>query len=166
MPSDYHEIESRIRQALAAYQRDGTQFITHLARDFQVPSERLRMRIRGRKSKSERHPANKKLTAAQENILESRLQQLSEAGELIRPDTLLNVANAILAETHNDPGTAPPTVGKVWSRRYFRLSPYSMRRTQTNPQTNPQAVSSTNIYLSITYDHKITHGKRRSKELS
>ena len=59
MPKKFDEIEGRVQEALRAYHDRGKPKMTTLAREFDIPYQRLKRRVRGRKSRSE-HPGPNK----------------------------------------------------------------------------------------------------------
>jgi hypothetical protein len=69
MTTRYSDVEKRISEACIAYGCREKPKIATLAREFDVPYQRLRGRIQGKNSRSTRPTTNKALDDAQEQAL-------------------------------------------------------------------------------------------------
>ena len=130
MPSHSKDIENRIQDALATYQRDKNLPVTKIAREFKVPYYRLYSRIHGKQPKAKVRPVNYILNEAQENAVKHWIHQLDEASHVPTAQQLQACANSILQRHHSDPNTHPPQVGKMWPYRFVERFPDYKRQKQ------------------------------------
>src|SRR4051812_18513393 len=100
MAENYHEIEDRIIKALSAYYERNKPKIAPLSREFRVPYQRLKARIKGRGSRSTHPTTNKCLDDSQEQALISWIGILDSAGCPPTAQDIEGCANDILAR-HN-----------------------------------------------------------------
>ena len=129
--SKYQETETKIQQAKEAYlQAKKNQkrvknrvTIKYFAKQYKVPYERLRYRIRGGNSRSTRPRTNDRLENAQYETVYQYIDRLDCVGAAPTPQLLRKDVNEILARNHSDPSTKPPTVGKNWPYRFLRTHP-------------------------------------------
>lgn len=84
MPDTYHDIESRITDAILELDKRENPNVTAVARQFKVPPSRLRNRWKGRKSKIDSGGHNKVLSEAQESALCQYLDNLHGGGPKAR----------------------------------------------------------------------------------
>ena len=80
MSSKYRETESKVQDAVASYKRNPKQKIAPLAREFDVPVQRLHARIKGRKSRSELPRKNQRLGCSQMSVIYAWIDHLNTAG--------------------------------------------------------------------------------------
>ena len=120
---DYSDIEDLIAEALEYIDEYPDAPITHVAWLFGVPYRRLNARYHGRASRSTREPTNRKLSAVQEEVLETYLRRLDKIGLCARLRLVTSAANSILARSHDDPSTPLPTVGAHWALRWKARHP-------------------------------------------
>lgn len=121
-PSVYRETELRIQKALASVDPTKKANLKKLAREYDVPYNRLMNRAKGRNSRSDRPASNRKLTDAQELALCHYLDGLARMGLCIRLSMVAGCANSILAEDHT--GTPPPPqLGENWVGRFLIRHP-------------------------------------------
>lgn len=123
MSSHSKDIESRTQDALNMYLRDQNLKITKIAREFEVPYERLRSRIQGKQPKTKVRPVNHTLSKAQEDAVKHWIHQLDEASHAPTAQQLQACANSILQCHHSDLTTPPPEVGKMWPYRFIKKFP-------------------------------------------
>jgi hypothetical protein len=129
MPEDYSKVEARIKDAIDAMKREKKPNISHYARRFNVPYQRLRMRWNGKDSRSSRPPTNRLLSEAQELSLCRYINVLDDLDISPLPRMVENCANSILREAHSDKPGPPPQIGEHWlSRFYLRHPEYKIRK--------------------------------------
>ena len=78
MAESYQNIEESIQEAIEFHDTCENPNIAQIARNYAVPYQRLRARITGRPSRSERRPVNKYLSEAAENALCQFIQGLDK----------------------------------------------------------------------------------------
>jgi hypothetical protein len=129
MPVTYHEIEERIGEAVAHIQKNPHSNISKIAREFDVPCQRLRYRLKTGKSKITENGQNKKLSPAEELALCHFLDRLDATGFPARIPFIKGFANDLLRRNHTDPTTDPPSVSHMWPQRFLDRHPeYSVRK--------------------------------------
>lgn len=129
MPDTYHDIESRITDAIIELDIRENPNVAAVARQFEVPATRLRSRWKGRKSKTERGGHNKALSEAQESAICQYLENLNGGGPKARYKQLEQAANALLRKGHTG-GGKPPTVGGHWAARFLQRHPQYVAQKQ------------------------------------
>ena len=107
MTSTYAIIEGRIQKAIEAINTRENPNRAEIAREFRVPCERLRSRLRGYRSKTAvRGLHNRALKPDQESALRQYLTKMDELGLPARLHMVQSTANALRA--HNSPRWNPP----------------------------------------------------------
>lgn len=96
MPDSYETIESRILEACASIEGQKKPNIARLAREFDVPMQRLRNRLNGRQSRSTRCQPNKGLSEAQERAVIQWIRHLDSFQLSPTASMVTNCANTIL----------------------------------------------------------------------
>src|SRR5690606_2708873 len=98
--------------------------ISHAARFYRVPYDRLYRRWKGQPSRSDRPSTNRKLSNEQEQALWLYLKRLDDIGTCALIPIVTDAANFILLRNH-DPNAkeSPPTVGEKWTRRFLKRHP-------------------------------------------
>ena len=119
MAESYHEIEDSIDDAIHALNEAEIPNIAKIAREFDVPEQRLRRRWKGIQNKIQCGGRNKKLNDAQELALCHYLDRLDESGISARRQMVQSTANSILQRSHSDSSDDPPTVSKMWTSRFL-----------------------------------------------
>jgi len=128
----YSKVENRIQQAIVKLNGEIKPNITAVAREFEVLMHRLRARFQGRQSRQDRPPTNRKLSEDQEEGLCQYLTRLDEIGIAPRYSHLNKYANSILARSHDDPTSSPPTVSAAWTQRFLKQhSEFHLRKQKT-----------------------------------
>jgi hypothetical protein len=116
MPSrsalQYNQEESEIAKALSLVSKHPQPNLTALARQFNVPYDRLRRRYLGKPSRSTRKRAGKKLTELQESEILKQISQLDHR-------SITRVANQILERDHIGE-YPPPIVSNKWCQRFIQ----------------------------------------------
>lgn len=131
MPKYCASLEARIQEAVLAYQQKSEPNISSIAREFQVPYQRLRHRLQGIKAQKGLPGQHHKLSDAQETALCRYIDRLDRINLSIQNELVRDAANHILSET-TLPGKTPPVVGINWVTRFLRRHNYSKvyRKTQ------------------------------------
>jgi hypothetical protein len=119
MPDTYEEVEARIQRVLDSIPSDCTPNISRLARDNDVPYQRLRARYHGRKTLSERSGGHFKLNESQNFVLREFVRFLDQLGVSARVAHVVRCANTILQADHADPSLPPPTVTTRWAKAWI-----------------------------------------------
>ena len=128
MSENYIEIENRIVKALHAYNKRDSPKITSLAREFRVPYQRLRARVKGRASRSTRPATNKCLDDSQEQALISWIGLLDDANSPPTPRDIEGCANDILARSGSD-----RRVGSTWVYNFMKCLPKNYSHIMQKP---------------------------------
>jgi Tc5 transposase DNA-binding domain len=129
MPVTYHEIEDRIIQAVEHVADFPDADIAKTARDFDVPYNQLRYRLKTSNSRISADGQNKKLSPAQELALCHFLDRLDTTGFPARIGFIKSFANDLLRSNYIDPTTDPPSVSHIWPHRFLNRHPeYSTRK--------------------------------------
>ena len=129
MPDTYHDIESRIADAILELGKCENPNVAAVARQFNVPAKRLINRWKGRKSKIECGGHNKALSEAQESALCQYLDNLDGGGPKVRYKQLEQAANSLLKKWYTRSGK-PPIVGAHWTARFLQRHPQYVVRKQ------------------------------------
>lgn len=145
MPDTYHDIESRIVDAILELRKCENPNVTAVARQFNVPAKRLINQWKGRKSKVECGRHNKALFEAQELALCQYLDNLNGEGPKAHYKQLEQVANSLLKKGHTRSGK-PPIVGAHWTARFLQWHPQYVVRKQ-----KPLAVERKNAHKAKTF---------------
>jgi hypothetical protein len=123
MPRSYAEEEQDIPNALLYGALQENPNWRGIADKFDVNYRRLLARKRGRGDRSNCDDHNKSLTPDQETGLIRIFENMEHRELHCRYRMISSVANFILANAHNDPETSPLTVGKNWTRNFFKCNP-------------------------------------------
>jgi hypothetical protein len=123
MANAYREVENTIARCIADHPIHRFPNISQLARDYDVPYDRLYGRYHGRPSRSERPAANTKLNSDQELALYEFVRRRDYMGSPMRLPEIEKAANSILKEAHTDPNTPPIIVGEHWTQRWLEKYP-------------------------------------------
>lgn len=142
MANTYRTCEQRIEQAMEALNHGDFTKITDAARRFDVPYQRLRARLNGRKSRSQRLPTNLKLTPEEDAGLCQYLDRLDDLGLPPRPLHIAAAAKLILAYKPMGDKTTNSHIrsdlGEHWVRRWLIRHPQYKRRRQKPLDLNRQ----------------------------
>jgi hypothetical protein len=92
-----------------------------LARDHDIPYQRLLARSKGRSALSERQPSTYKLSYAQDNALYGYIARLDELGVCARLPMIDSCANC-LQRGHDGPGL-PPSANHQMGRKLAQTPP-------------------------------------------
>ena len=120
--AEYAKVEARIVEAIDSVAGREKFTVAKLAKEFDVPEQRLRNRLKGTPSKMGRVSGNRKLSEAQELGLRLFLDRVGKQGSCVPQPTIRNAANVILSRWHegDDP---PPVVGPSWVHRFLERRP-------------------------------------------
>ena len=123
MDQSYAAVEKRIKDAINAINTRKNAKHKAIAREFQVPYDRLRNRLSGNPSKSEvRGMHNRLLTPDQDLALVLFYEKLSNAGTPARLNSIKSEANRLLRQTC-DPTKPPPEIDPQWAKRWLDRQP-------------------------------------------
>jgi hypothetical protein len=114
MPVIYHEIKNRIIQAVEHVADFPDANIAKTARDFDVPYNRLRYRLKTSNSRISVGGQNKKLSSAQELALYHFLDRLDATGFPARIGFIKSFTNDRLRSNYIDPTIDSPSVSHIW----------------------------------------------------
>jgi hypothetical protein len=114
MPITYQEIKKRIADAVEYLSNFPDAKIAKVARDFDVPDQRLRYRLKTGRSKITQGGHNKLLSEAEELALCHILDRLDASGFPARIGFVRGFANNLLTRNYTDPTSSPPLVGQMW----------------------------------------------------
>lgn len=102
MSNSIENIEDRIQEAIKLYHQSTKPNVAKLARDFGISRDRLRGRIHGRQSNSDRAKATRSLNSIQEKALTSWIQRLDNVYISPTPEMVEAAVNTILKKAGED----------------------------------------------------------------
>jgi len=110
----YEAVEAQIQKAIEHLleSEEESPNLSAVAREFNVPCQRLRAQLNGRESKMKRQAANTKLDKEQELAVCQYLDRLDMIGTSARLQMITSCANAILRDSHCDSILPAPIVGE------------------------------------------------------
>jgi hypothetical protein len=119
MTSTYIAIEHRIQKAINALNTRQNPSQTEIAREFNVPLQRLRSRLAGHPPASAvRGLHNRKLKPDQDLALHTYIKRLDELGLPVRLNMIQSTANALIRQDY--PRWAyPPPLNAQWTKRWL-----------------------------------------------
>ena len=134
MNSLYFAIEQHIRAACQAYRaRKSTKIAAPLAREFDVPVQRLRARLKGRQSRSSRPTLSKRLDESQEAALISWINTLDNLRVPPTAGMVEASANAIIRRA-TEPNEEPADpVSKMWVYSFIKRLPDGLYKVKQKP---------------------------------
>jgi hypothetical protein len=125
MPHTNKEIEELIEKALEKLHHQSRPNISKVAREFDVPYQRLRSRYQGKKSLFEREPNGRKLDPAQEKALCSWIDYNDSLGLPVKRTQIVSAATSILKLAN----PSSPPLSEKWLKRFLQRHPkYHIRR--------------------------------------
>ncbi|KAJ5095169.1 hypothetical protein N7532_007460 [Penicillium argentinense] len=147
MPHTNKEIEELIEKALEKLHTQSRPNISKVARELDVPYQRLRSPYRGKKSLFEREPNGRKLDPAQEKALCGWIDYNDSLGLPVKRTQIVAAATSILKLAN----PSSPPLSEKWLKRFLQRHPkYNIRRRKSldielpeSPSTNSS--NSTNI---------------------
>ena len=152
MKYSYSAIEQRIKVACQAARVRKNTKIAPLAREFDVPAQRLRARLNGRQSRSSRPILSKRLDESQEAAL---VQWINTLDSLHVPPTASIVeasANAMLRRaTEPDEEPADP-VSKMWVYNFIKRLPDGLYWVKQKPAERERIEAEDISILQAWYD--------------
>jgi hypothetical protein len=123
MASTYALIEDRIQKAIDAINTRDNPNRAEIAREFRVPYERLRSRLKGYQSKTAvRGLHNRALKPDQESALRQYLTTMDELGLPVRLHLLQSTANTLRAQDFPR-WNQPPPLSDNWAKRWLDRQP-------------------------------------------
>ena len=140
MPENYTDTEAKIEAACQKIFELENPNVAAIAREFEVPVSRLRARLSGRQSRTQRPAPNKRLSEDEELAVCLYLKRLDSIGTSARLPMVTGCANAILRRNHQlsspEPNTPPPNVGATWTARFLERNPQFYIRKQKTLDLN------------------------------
>ncbi|KAM4061702.1 Tc5 transposase DNA-binding domain-containing protein [Hirsutella rhossiliensis] len=132
-------LEARVQKAKKYLDQNPTAKVTTVARQFEVPRGRLRSRLDGRTSLTDRQPTNTKLSKPEEDALCRYIDRLGAVNLAVRREFIVDAANRILKERSGKASQSnPPTVGIHWIDRFVKRHKYLLM-SQKQLESNRQA---------------------------
>jgi hypothetical protein len=133
-------IEARIQDAMDHLSQNPGAKVVQVARQFGVPRNRLRFRLKGGKPKTELKPVNKKLAEPEEQAICNYIDRLDKINLAVRPEFVTDAANYILKHRSSNslPTEEIPTVNAQWTTRFLKRHNY-FKRTQKKINSDRQA---------------------------
>jgi hypothetical protein len=135
MSTAYDDIESRIQRALSTSEAHTKPNYAQLARQFDVPYQRLLARSKGRTTLYSRPSGTLKLNTSQNYVLREYIRYLDSLGVPPHIPHVVHCANTILRADH-DGDDNPPTVDNRWARAWLRREPDIYVRRQRHLELN------------------------------
>ena len=117
MPKDLRQ-EGRLELAIRAVQTGQIISVQRAAHLYNVPRTTLRDRLTGIKQRSITDRTKRKLTETEEYTLLQWILSMDKRGAPLRPTTVQNMANLLLA--NRDASKPSSTVGKNWVTKFVR----------------------------------------------
>lgn len=157
MSETYKEIEVRVLEALKTAQNSDNPNLSKIARDHNVPYQRLFRRFKGAKSKFTRAPTNRKLNPVQENAIIRSVKESEAMGASLRINGIVRTANLVLNDVEPmDIITGQLTnvtqqVGQNWTKRFVDRRP-ELRTVTQKPMEIARARAEDPIEISMFYD--------------
>lgn len=118
-------MEAKIQEALQYIKEFPSAKVAAVARDFGVPRGRLRYRLEGRTTLSDRPPTHAKLTGPEEKALCCYIDRLDRINLSVRTEFVTDAANTILKERSGSGESL--TVGRKWTARFLKRHKYGKR---------------------------------------
>lgn len=119
-------MEARIQEALEYIDNFSGAKVATVAREFGVPSGRLRYRLEGRQPKAGQEAKNTRLSRPEEKALCRYIDRLDHINLAVRVEFVTDAANHILRERSGQ--TDPPPVGPNWTSRFLKRHGYFKKR--------------------------------------
>lgn len=130
---EYQEIEDRIKKAMSTIQHGKNPNIKALSREFNVPYERLRTRIRGTPNKMQHPKPHRRLTEAQEQSLIAWIYHLGEIGipptpRVVEAQAIRMLSGPYVYKIGQNAGVETVyTLGKTWIYDFMRRCPSDLK---------------------------------------
>jgi site-specific DNA-cytosine methylase len=140
IPKMVRSIEARIQDAMDHLSQNPGAKVVQVARQFGVPRNRLRFRLKGGKPKTELKPVNKKLAEPEEQAICNYIDRLDKINLAVRPEFVTDAANYVLKHRSSNslPTEEIPTVNAQWTTRFLKRHNY-FKRTQKKINSDRQA---------------------------
>lgn len=135
MPQSGLSIDDQIEQILESIEDVEKPNFSKLAREHNVPYQRLLARSKGRPTLSERPSGTYKLSEAQENALYDYVARLDYLGVYVRLPMIVSCANYLLQRSHEGAST-PPSASIRWAKRWLKRNPELHLRRQQSLELN------------------------------
>ena len=133
-------IEARIQDAINYLSQNPGAKVAQVAKQFGVPRNRLRFRLKGGKPKTELKPVNKKLSESEEQAICNYIDRLDRINFAVRAEFVTDAANYILKHQSSNslPAKEIPTVNPQWTIRFLKCYSY-FKQMQKKINSNRQA---------------------------
>ncbi len=163
----YQDTEDRIQEALQWAEQKDEWNVAFLAREFNVPYQRLLYRVNTGKSKATSGVGRRALTESQEHALYLRLLRYDNCGIPARPRMITGMANQVLLlstpsgvnwEADDDVITPQPfpRVGPTWANRFLKRHPaLAVKKSQPLSLLRKQAHDPANLTIWFEKFHAI-----------
>jgi hypothetical protein len=114
--------------------------VAQVAKQFGVPHNRLRFRLKGGKPKTELKPVNKKLSEPEEQAIYNYIDYLDRINLAVRAEFVTDAANYILKHQSSNslPAKEIPTVNPQWMTCFLKCYSY-FKQTQKKINSDHQA---------------------------
>ncbi|KJZ70664.1 hypothetical protein HIM_09937 [Hirsutella minnesotensis 3608] len=120
-------LEARVQRAKEYLDKNPDAKVATTAREFEVPRGRLRSRLQGRSSLTDRRPTNTKLSKPEEDALCRYVDRLDSVNLAVRREFIVDAANRILRERSGKASQSdPPVVGIHWIDRFVKRHKYRL----------------------------------------
>lgn len=129
------QIDNQIDQALESIRDVKKPNYKQLAREKNLPYQRLLARSKGRTTRSQRPSGTYKLSEAQDSALYDYIARLNELGICVRLPMIVACANYLLQRSHDGPGP-PPSANPQWAKRWLKRNPELHLRRQRSLNLN------------------------------
>jgi hypothetical protein len=129
------QIDDQIDQALESIRDIEKPNYKQLAREKNLPYQRLLARSKGRTTRSQRPSSTYKLSEAQNSALYDYITRLDELGIYVRLPMIVACANYLLQRSHDGPGP-PPSANPRWAKRWLKRNPELHLRRQRSLNLN------------------------------
>lgn len=139
MSQAYIDAELRVSQAVDSFNRGEFTVIAKAARQYNADYDKVKRRLKGIGSKSERDATNMNLTYAEEHGICHWMIRSEQIRQRVTREMLEYEANTILATRPRPPNTLPQRVGDKWCRRFIKRYPKFTLSKETSQELDRQA---------------------------
>lgn len=152
MSSNYHQIEARIQKAIEHLKKNPDAKRAKVAREFDVPLQRLRFRLKGARPMSEvRGVHGRRLSPDQDLALCLYLNKLIKLGLHPRLRMIETAATKLLMQDSIGT-TLPPPLSHSWSKRWMDRHP-EFRKIKRKPLAAVRKNAEDSVVIRHYFDH-------------
>ena len=141
----YADVEKHIQKALTALSENPKLNVAAAARQFVVPSDRLRARRKGRQSRMDRNGPGERLNLDQQKALEAYLKRCDELDMPALGPQLIHAAQGMI-DRALPPGVESTPLSKNWLPRYLNRHPHMRRTKQKTKEIDRSACEVLELY--------------------